>query len=188
MGAVMRKAQISAISAELDDWMRKATSASVAAAMNVPGDMGPIRSGTPIGRLTPHEWGWICSSAIWGWITTRSEQAVIEGWNVEHAIRSTGLMPSPWDAGAIAAILPKLAEVVPDLDWSKPIGDWPKDDVVAFLQAAFNLILRALEARDAVERQVAGAPTNADVTSQRMNGSIGNPRMTTDELGDLPPF
>jgi len=55
----MRPSKISAISAELDYWMRRATDASITAAKDVIGDMGPIRSGTPVGMLTRSEWGWI---------------------------------------------------------------------------------------------------------------------------------
>jgi hypothetical protein len=185
----MREAQISAISAEQDQWMRQATNASIAAAMEVIGDMGPIRPGVPIGRLTSQEWGWVCSTVVWAWIATRSEQAATEGWNVEHAIRTTGMNPDPWDAGAIILILPKLAEACPDLDWSQPVGSWSKDTITKFLMAASQLIQRAVVARDLTEAQVSGK-TNADITARQMNAAAGNPRMTIAEQldDDLPPF
>jgi hypothetical protein len=185
----MRKAKIAAISAEQDSWMRRAVDASIAAAMDVLGDTGPIRPGTPIGRLTSHEWGWICSAVVWAWIATRAEQAASEGWDHERAIRATGLSPDPWDAGAIASILSKLAEALSDFGWSQPIGAWSKDTITEFLAAAFALCIRAIAARDATEERAAGK-TGADVTARRMNAAAGNPRMTVAELNDesTPPF
>jgi hypothetical protein len=134
------------------------------------------------------EWGWLCSSAVWGWIATRAEQAATEGWNAEHAIRDTGLTPDPWLAGAIHAALPKLFEACPDLDCAKPVGEWSRDEITELLLAAFNLIQRAIEARDATETKVAGKPTSADIVARQTNGSVGNPRMTADEFNNLPPF
>ena len=183
----MRAAKVAKLSAEQDEWMRQATDASITAAKDVIGDMGPIRSGTPIGRLTNHEWGWLCSSSVWGWIATRAEQAANEGWNPEATIGLTGLTPDPRMAGAVASILPKLAEACPELDWAKPVGDWSREDIVELLSAAFDLVQQALVARDAVERRVFGV--NADVVARKMNAAAGNPRMTKAELNDdLPPF
>jgi hypothetical protein len=184
----MRPSKISAISAELDYWMRRATDASIDAARNVLGAQGPIRPGTQVGMFTKSEWGWLCSSAVWGWIATRAEQAATEGWNAEHAIRDTGLTPDPWLAGAIHAALPKLFEACPDLDCAKPVGEWSRDEITELLLAAFNLIQRAIEARDATETKVAGKPTSADIVARQTNGSVGNPRMTADEFNNLPPF
>jgi hypothetical protein len=184
----MRESRMAAISAERDDWMRRATDATISAAMNVIGDDRPIRSNVPIGRLTSHEWGWVCSSVVWAWIATRAEQAASEGWNSERAIRTTGFAPDPWVAGAIASILPKLAEALPDLDWSAAVGNWSKDAITEFLTTAFQLTRHALAARDVTEEEVAGK-TNADITARQMNAAAGNPRMTVAELNDdLPPF
>ena len=170
--------------------MRQATAASVAAAKEVVGVDGPIRLHSPVGRLGNDEWGWIVSGAVWAWIATRAEQAATEGWDEEEAIRTTGFEPDPWLAGAIAAILPKLPEACPELDWSQPVGEWPKPDVIEFLTAAFGLIRHALAARDVTEARVAGK-TNADVVAREMNAAAGNARMTVGELKQLnddPPF
>ena len=150
-------------------------------------DAGPIRPGTPIGRLTEGEWGWICSNVVWVWIATRSEQAANEGLNGEHAVRTTDFTPDPWLAGAVASILPRLADACPDLDWSQAVGEWPKDQVAGFLVAGFPLINCALVARDASEAKIAGE-TSADVTARQMNAAAGNPRMRAAELNDDPPF
>jgi hypothetical protein len=161
---------------------------TIAAAKDLVADMGPIRPGVPVGRLTGSEWGWICSTVVWAWIASRAEQAATEGWNGERTIRSSGFVSDPWSAGAIVSVLPKLFEACPDLDWSQPVGAWSKDVVVEFLTQAFGLIQRALVARDLTEEQVADA-TTADVMARRMNAAAGNPRMTIRELNDdLPPF
>jgi hypothetical protein len=181
----MRPAKISKLSAQQDEWMRRATDASIAAARDVVGDTGPIRPGTAIGRLAREEWGWIVSSVLWAWIGTRAEQAATEGWNPERTIGATGLNPDPRMAGAVAAILPKLAETCPELDWSKPVGDWPKEDIIEFLTVAFELIQQALGARDIVEDRVLGKVTNPDVIARNVNAAAGNALMTKDELNEL---
>ena len=111
---------------------------------------GVIPPGTPIGRLSEVEWGWIVAAILFGWISTRAEQATAENIDTERAIRMTALDPEPWDAGAVAAILPELAET-PDIDWSKPLGEWPRETMVEFLLAAMRLIRKAMIARDISE-------------------------------------
>jgi hypothetical protein len=174
----MRNAKIAAISAEQDPWMRRATDASVSAAKDVVGAMGPIRPGTPVGHLVAHEWSWICSTVVWAWIAARAEQAATEGWNAEIAIRTTGLSPDPWLAGAVASILPTLFEALPDLDWLRPIGSWSKETVTEFLTVALGLIQRAIAARDVTEERIAGETSAA----------VSSPRMTVAELSDDCPF
>jgi hypothetical protein len=73
--------------------MRLAFTAAVVAARGMVGPDGPVRSDAPVGRLGADEWGWIASPVIAAWIETRAEQAATEGWNVERAIRATGLDP-----------------------------------------------------------------------------------------------
>ena len=184
----MRPAKISKLSAQQDEWMRRATDASIAAAKDVVGDTGPIRPGTPIGKLVREEWGWIVSSALWGWISTRAEQAASEGWNPERTIGATGLEPDPRMAGAVAAILPKLFEACPGLCWSSPIGGWPKEAMVEFLIAGFQLINEGLAARDLVEDRVVAKVTNPSVIARQINAAAGNSLMTKDELNDACPF
>jgi hypothetical protein len=184
----MRNSKMTAIAADRDEWMRRATDATIAAAKDLIADDGPIRPGVPVGRLTGPEWGWICSTVVWAWIAARAEQAATEGRDSERVVRSSGFVPDPWTTGAIVSVLPELFEACPDLGWSTPIGAWSKDEVTEFLTQAFGLVQRALAARDLTEERVAGA-TNADVTARRMNAAAGNPRMTIQELNDdLPPF
>jgi hypothetical protein len=58
-----------------------------------------------------------------------------------------GTTPQPWDAGAVATILPDLADVA-GIDWSLPLNEWPREMMVSFLCAGFDLVKQAMAARD----------------------------------------
>jgi hypothetical protein len=136
-----------------DAWQRRSVAAAIAAARKVVHSDGVIPPGTPIGRLSDTEWGWLVAAILFGWISTRAQQATSEEIDTERCVRMTGLDPEPWDAGAVATILPELAET-PDIDWSKPFGEWPQDTVVNFLLTAMRLIRKAMLARDVSDRGV----------------------------------
>jgi hypothetical protein len=178
----MKNARISAVSAETDQWLRQATATAVAEVKELIGPQGPIRSDTPAGRLSQSQLTWIISTAVWGWIVTRAQQAATEGLDVERAIRTTRLEPDPWDAGAVKAILPELAKSCAGFDWSRPANQWSKDELVGFLLKGFNLVRDAMDARDQVETRVAGKPINPDVTARQVNRAGGNPAMTASEI------
>jgi hypothetical protein len=163
-----------------DQWQERATAAAIAAARDVVLDDNAINKNTPVGRLSDLEWGWIVSSVLFAWITARAEQAATEELDTEQTIRMTGLDRNPWDAGAIAAILPELAEV--KVDWSKPLADWPKETMVEFLLEALRLVRKGMIARD-----LGGGITrksSADVIARQTNAAAGGPLMTPDELND----
>jgi hypothetical protein len=164
----MRDSKLAAIHAYGDDWTKQAFAACLAAAKDLIGVEGPIRPLSPIGRLGDDEWGWIISSIVWAWIATRAEQAATEGWNAERAIRATGLDPDPWFDGAVAAILPKLPDACAGLDWSKPVGEWPKDNVVEFLSTAIVLARRAVAARNVAEEPIAGKLETVDTLNEEL--------------------
>src|SRR5215468_4622393 len=103
-----------------DQWQERATAAAIAAARKVVcSDGAAINKNAPVDRLSDVEWGWILSAILFAWITMRAEQAATEELDTEQTIRMTGLDRNPWDAGAIAAILPELADACSDLDWSR---------------------------------------------------------------------
>jgi hypothetical protein len=177
----MRKVGLIASSAIEDAWQRKATEAAIAAARGVVKIDGPIPPLTPIGRLGDVEWGWLIAAILFGWISTRAEQATAEEIDTEQAIRLTGLDPNPWDAGAIAVILPELADV-PGLDWTKPLNDWSREDMTRFLVEAMRLVRKALIARD-----LGGGVTrrsSATVIARQANAAAGGPLMTPGEWDD----
>ena len=71
-------------------------------------DGGTIPPATPVSRLSDIELGWLIAAGLFAWIKTRAEQATAEGWDTEETLRQTSLDPQPWDAGAVAHILPQL--------------------------------------------------------------------------------
>ena len=107
-------------------------------------------------------------------------------------MRRTGLEPCPWTQGAVIGILPKLADACGEnFDWSAPAASWSKATLAQFLLTAFELIQRAMIARDVVEEHLVGKPINAEVAARQINGAASNPRMAPDELealdrGDCP--
>jgi hypothetical protein len=185
--STVAKPRALSLSAVNDAWTKKAAEAAVAEARKAIRDDGAIPPSTPVGRLTDRELGWLVSGSLLGWIETRSRQAVEESWDHEKTIRTTGLVPEPWDIGSVMAILPKLVEACPDLDWSKPIGEWPRETMAEFLLTALRLIRRAMVARDFSERQLTGGE-RADVIARQANVGAGGPRMTPDEYDSGIPF
>jgi hypothetical protein len=187
----MRKAQHAAIAAERDRATKEAFDAVDTAVKGLVGPEGPIRPSVPVGRLTTSEIGWIGSSAVSAWVWSRAAQAALEGLDAERLIHTTGLEPDPWTCGAVAAILSQLADKCPDAPWASPVGEWPKEAVVALLIAAFNLIQRALAARDAVAG--AAEPPHPDLIARALNAVAGNGLLTAAEQRefddpDAPPF
>ena len=132
-----------------DDWLQRATTAAIAAARSIVlGDDAAINVNAPVGRLSDIEWGWIVTAAIFAWIQTRAEQAVAEGLDTERAVRVTGFARGePWDAGAIAAILPELGDDQ-SIAWSQPLAAWSRDTMIIFLQKTLALVRKAEIARD----------------------------------------
>ena len=165
-----------------DAWQRQATAAAIAAARGVVNHDGPIPPGTPIGRLGEIEWGWLVAAILFGWISTRAQQAAAEQLDAEQAIRMTGLDPDPWDAGAVAAILSELADT-PGIDWSKPLAEWPRETMVEFLTAALALMRKAVIARDLSAKGIT-RQSSANTIARQANAAAGGPLMTPDELDD----
>jgi hypothetical protein len=171
------------LSALEDAWQRQATEAAIAGARGVVQMDGPIPPGTPVGRLSDIEWGWIVAAVLFGWIRTRAQQAAAENLDTERTIRMTALDPQPWDAGAVVAILPDLASACPDIDWSKPLAEWSRETMVEFLLKAMPLIRKAMLARDLSEKGIT-RNSSANMIARQANAAAGGPLMTPDELND----
>jgi hypothetical protein len=186
MGAVNRIrdpiGQVSPSALE-DQWQRDATAAAIAGARGVVQMDGPIPPGTPIGRLSDTEWGWILTAMLFAWISKRAEQATAEQLDTEQLIRLTALDPQPWDAGAVAAILPELADACSGLDWSKPLAAWSRENIIEFLLKAMPLIRKAMLARDLSDKGVSHKSSAATIARQA-NAAAGGPLMTPGELND----
>jgi hypothetical protein len=116
-----------------------------AARQIVLGDAAVIPMMTPVGRLSDVQRGWIVAAVLFAWIRVRAEQAASEGSDVELTIRDG--VNGAWDTGAIARILPALADM-PGIEWSKPLADWSHEQIIAFLAKALGLVQQAMAARD----------------------------------------
>jgi hypothetical protein len=160
-------------SAVEDAWLQRATIVAIERARAAVSASG-VPPNTPIGRLSDVEWGWIVAAVLFGWIETRAEQAIKSGVGTEKYVRSVNLDPDPWDIGAIAAILPELANSSPISEIRfKPFYDLSRDEMLAFLEDAFGLIRKAMVARDRGQDLV---------TQHKPNGSSMEP----DDLDGLP--
>jgi hypothetical protein len=171
------------LSAIEDQWQRDATAAAIAAARGVVQMDGPIPPGTPIGRLSDVELGWIVAAVLFAWIGKRAEQATAEQLDTEQTIRLTALDPQPWDAGAVAVVLPELADACSDLDWSKPLAEWPRESMIEFLLKAMRLIRKAMIARDLSDKGITRKSSAATIARQA-NAAAGGPLMTPGEFDD----
>jgi hypothetical protein len=167
-------------SANEDVWLRRATAVAIERARAVVFG-GAVPPNTPVGRLSDVEFGWIVSAVLFGWISTRAEQATSSGVGVEEAIRDVNLTPDPWDAGAIASILPELADANV-IDWQKPLAELSRDDMLAFLADALSLIRKAMAARDRGQGLVT-RQTPSSMAREAL-AAAGGPLMTPDELND----
>jgi hypothetical protein len=167
-----------------DQWQRDATAATITAARGVIRDDGPIPPGTPIGRLSDVEWGWILAAMLFAWIGKRAEQAAAEDLDTERTIRIVALDPQAWDAGAVAAILPDLADACADIvDWSKPLAEWPRDFVIEFLLKAMLLIRKAMISRDMSDKGITRKSSAATI-AREANAAAGEPLMTPNQFDD----
>ena len=95
----------------------------------------------------------------------------------------TALDPQPWDAGAVAAILPELAAACPDIDWTQPLAAWSRETMIEFLLTSMRLIRKATTARDISERGIT-RKSSADTIARQAKAAAGGPLMTPDELND----
>jgi hypothetical protein len=181
MRAKFNKKQVRPLSptAIEDAWLRRATAVAIEQARAVVSG-GAVPPNTPVGRLGDVEWGWIVAGVLFGWISTRAAQATDSGVGIEESIRAVSLDPDPWDAGAIAAILPELA--ASDVDWQKPLAGFSRDDMITFLADALSLIRKAMIARDrGIGLVTRRTPAS---TAREALAAAGGPLMTPEELND----
>jgi hypothetical protein len=174
------------LSALEDEWQRRATAAAIAAVRELVKAGGPIPPATPTGRLSDVELGWVVAAVLFAWIGMRAQQATSEEIDTERTIRMVALDPLPWDAGCAATILPDLAKECSDIDWTKPLTDWPRDVMVEFLLRAMRLIRKAMIARDQSDKGVS-RKSSASVIARQTTAAAGGPLMTPDELNDEVP-
>jgi hypothetical protein len=151
-----------------DAWQREATRVAIEQARAVVGG-GAVPPLTPIGRLSDSEWGWVVAAVLSGWINTRARQATDTGVGPDRFLRETAINPDPWDAGTIEAILPELGNC--ETDWSKSLAAFSREEMITFLGDAYNLIGKAILARDKGEHLVTrkGPPGTAETATAEAN-------------------
>jgi hypothetical protein len=137
---------MSAISKQEDDWQRRATAVAITEARKIAAGSAALMN-TPVGGLSDLQWGWILAGALFGWITTRWQQAITEGWNKDETVLLGGFSPSPADVAVVRSILPLLADQA-GIDWSKPLAAWSKEMMTDFVLLAWQLIRKAEVAHD----------------------------------------
>jgi hypothetical protein len=146
------KVRVPSLNAIEDAWQREAIRVAIeqARAAVAGGAVPPL---TPIGRLSDTEWGWIVAAVLFGWISTRARQATSNGVGPhKYLYVNEAFNPNPWAAGAIEAILPELGNC--QADWSKSLSQFSRDEMITFLGDAYNLIGKAMLARDEGERLI----------------------------------
>jgi hypothetical protein len=183
MRKIRNPIQAVSLSALEDARQRDATAAAIAAARGVIQMDGPIPPGTPVGRLSETEWGWVVAGVLFAWISKRAEQAAADKLDTEELVRLTAMDPPPWDGGAVAAILPDLVDACPDLDWSKPLSAWSREDMVEFLLKATMLVRKAMTARDMSDKGITQQASAATI-ARRANAGAGGSLMVPDEFND----
>src|SRR5262245_60902694 len=121
------------------EWQRKAMATAIASVRQLANNCSAVDPAAPLSKLSDEGWGWLAAEVIFSWIQVRVEQAVEEGLPFEYCLRRAA--PRSCDHGAVAGILPELGRL--NLDWSKPLSEWSKGQMIGFLSATFSLIDRA---------------------------------------------
>jgi hypothetical protein len=147
--------------ADMIDRERKATSAAISAARKILTSGNVMAPSTPVSKLSDQDLGWLFSAMLFAWLRVRAEQAAEKDKS---------------DTDIVAAILPSLADG--PFDWSKPLGEWRKEDMTNFLCRAVTL---ANHARAITEG-------NGERAAREVNAASGNPLVTASELNDGMPF
>lgn len=170
------------------DWDRKATQSAVAAVREVYQDKSGINARAAIGSLGDIELGWLAAAAIFGWIKTKAQQAVEEGCGYDAAIRAMAQRdPAPWEAGAVETILPALGGMK-DVDWSKPVGEWSKDQIISFAWQIYRLTNGALAARDEGATDKITRVLSQNEIERNHSADHGGPLLSRSEMDDDIPF
>ena len=76
-----------------------------------------------------------------------------------------------------------------DIDWSKPLTAWSREEMIDFLTTATRLIRNAEVARDLSERAITRRSTAAVIareTNATVGGSLTVPGDPNDDLSNIP--
>jgi hypothetical protein len=168
------------------DWDVRATQAAIDAAKEVISG-GDINARASLGSLSEIEWGWIAAACVFAWIKTKSMQATAEGIGYDVAIRTLrGRDPEPWEAGAVATVLPVLADL--DMPWGDPIGAWSKDHMTGFAWHCHKLVDAALAARDEGATDKVVHRLSQPEVEREISAAKRGPLLARGEMDDDIPF
>jgi hypothetical protein len=146
-----------------DEQLTEATTRAVGA---VRAQLATLPKSTPVEKLTDQDLGWLASAAIFGWISARSEQAATFGLDHEELIHTTGICPDPWLHGAVAAALPLLADI--NINWNRNVMSWDKEEMIEFASKVFEIVDRAMAARDAVNGTIVTKPAPLPISDDEL--------------------
>lgn len=164
-----------------DQAIRDATEAAIVSVRSLlSGANSSINPRAMVGSLSDTELGYVVTSAVFAWIKAKAEAHLQYGaLAIEQAIRTMGQSPEPQEAGAVAIILSKLADVS-GLPWDKPVIDWTREEMIKLVWEAHRFVSAALIELDenmpnVVRRSLAEA-------EREFNAAHGGPLMTADEM------
>jgi hypothetical protein len=163
------------------DWDVRATKSAIAA-MKALISEEVMRRGTLVERISDVQWGWIAVAAIFAWIKTKSLQAVAEGGDLDAVVRTMQYDPSPWEIGAVEAILPTLARLE-SFEWSKPLGEWSEEQVVQLSWHIHRLVNASFSIRDK-EGQVLLRHSKRARLEREISAANGGPLLDRSEVAD----
>lgn len=108
-----------------------------------------VNPNTRLRDLSRVELNWIVSCAVSAWIIERCAQAARERVADEVLTTTIEQDPEPRDYGAVAATLPKLADLVEMMGLTDlAIGQWSKKQIIAFIWSAHQVVSDAIVMRD----------------------------------------
>lgn len=162
---------------EDDKAIRDATEAAIASVRSLLNN--GVNPRAMVGSLSETELGLVVTSAVFAWIKSKAEAYMKYGVaGIEYGIRNMNQNPEPQEAGAVSAILGKLADL--DLPWDRAVSDWSKDDMIRFLWAGHKLI--DLYLSDIQENMPNVVRRSLDQTEREFNAAHGGPLMTQHEM------
>ena len=159
-----------------------ATAAAIEAARGVVQMDGPIPPGTPIGRLSDIEWGWIVAAILFAWISVRADRRPQSNWTQSDYPTDRPRSPT-MGRRRCGGNFARVRGACPDIDWSKPLAEWLRETMIGFLLKAMPLIRKAMIARDLSAKGVT-RKSSANMVARQANAAAGGPSMTPDEFDD----
>ena len=103
----------------------------------------------------------------------RAEQAIAERIDSELAIRMTGSSRNRGTRRDRVDPAGACREGA-GIDWAKPLAEWPRETMVEFLTVAFELIRKAVTARDLSTSGITRKSNAAEIARQA-NAAAGGP-------------